>query len=109
MVFTYIKWCTFCLNRKVPSNKEVQAGVVDFNIGDTVMVYFENMHSRFTSKTVNYSIITEPHGLSNWMEASEEELVKRVRGGLESSTAGIKNVNRSSLRKSKKHMKRKQS
>merc|ERR1711915_544811 len=94
---------------RVPSNKEVQAGVVNFNIGDTLMVYFENMHSRFTSKTVKYSIITEPQGFSNWMEASKEELVKRIRGGLETSTAGMKNVNRPSIRQSKKYMKRRKS
>jgi len=94
---------------RVPSNKEVQAGVVDFNIEDTVMVYFDNIHSRFTSKTVNYSIIAEPHDISNWREASAEELVNNIRGGLVPSTSGIKNVNRTSSRKSKKYMKRRKS
>merc|ERR1711915_785269 len=94
---------------RVPSHKEVQAGVVEFSAKDMIMVHLDNTHSRFTSKVVTYSIIVEPQKQSNHSELGIETLVKSIRSGPDNADKSEKNNLKPSVKKSKKSLKKKKS
>merc|ERR1711915_287310 len=94
---------------RVPSHKEVQAGVVEFSAKDMIMVHLDNTHSRFTSKVVTYSIIVEAQKQFSQPVKSIETLVKSIRSGPHDIEKSSKNDIKPSLKKSKKSLRKKKS